>query len=49
VSVESPIGLTLRAANCSESCAVRPISVVQTGVKSAGWLKKNTQDEPIHW
>lgn len=47
VSVDSPSGLTLRSANPPASCAVRPISVVQTGVKSPGWLKKNTHLLPI--
>src|SRR3546814_1689734 len=46
VSVDRPSGLTLRLSNSSASWAVRPISVVQTGVKSAGWLKKKTQLSP---
>src|SRR6056300_1346739 len=38
--MERAIALTLRFANSLSSAAVRPSSVVHTGVKSAGWLKK---------
>src|SRR5207302_8975348 len=37
-STEMAIALVLRLSNSSFSAAVRPSSVVQTGVKSAGWL-----------
>src|SRR4051794_41786432 len=43
-STEIAIGLVLRAANSLESAAVRPSSVVQTGVKSAGWLNSTAQE-----
>ena len=45
-STDTAIGLALRAANSPESAAVRPSSVVQTGVKSAGWLNRTAQ-EPL--
>ena len=38
----------LRAANSLESAAVRPSSVVQTGVKSAGWLNRTAQEPAFH-
>jgi hypothetical protein len=41
------MGLTQRLVNSALSCGVRPISVVQTGVKSAGWLKKKAHPSPI--
>ena len=40
MSVDRPSGLQLRFSNSAARRAVMPISVVQTGVKSAGWLKK---------
>ncbi len=43
-STEMAIALTLRLSNASLSVAVRPSSVVQTGVKSAGWLKRTAQE-----
>ena len=45
-SIESAMALVLRLANSSWREAVRPSSVVHTGVKSAGWLK-NTAHEPF--
>ena len=47
-STETAIGLALRAANSPERAAVRPSSVVQTGVKSAGWLNRTAQEPPFH-
>ena len=38
------IGFVLRVANSPDSAAVRPSSVVQTGVKSAGWLNSTAQE-----
>ena len=43
-STDTAIGLALRAANSLDRAAVRPSSVVQTGVKSAGWLKRTAQE-----
>ncbi len=42
-STEIAIALTPRLSNSSLSDAVRPSSVVQTGVKSAGWLNRTAQ------
>jgi hypothetical protein len=39
-SQECPSSLTPRRKNSLASCAIRPSSVVQTGVKSAGWENK---------
>ena len=47
-STETAIGLALRAANSPERAAVRPSSVVQTGVKSAGWLNRTAQEPSFH-
>ena len=43
-STDSAIALVLRLANSLCSAEVRPSSVVHTGVKSAGWLKKTAHD-----
>jgi hypothetical protein len=45
----SPIILTPRFSNSSFNFANAPSSVVQTGVKSAGWEKRIAQLSPIHW
>lgn len=45
-SMDRAMALVLRLANSLCSAAVRPSSVVHTGVKSAGWLK-NTAHEPF--
>ena len=47
-STETAIGLALRAANSPDSAAVRPSSVVQTGVKSAGWENSTAQAPSFH-
>ena len=47
-STDTAIGLALRAANSSDRAAVRPSSVVQTGVKSAGWLKSTAHEPAFH-
>lgn len=39
-STETPITFVLRLANSAASCATAPNSVVHTGVKSFGWLKR---------
>ena len=48
-STETAIALTLRLSNSSFRLAVRPSSVVQTGVKSAGWLKSTAHVPSFHW
>ena len=47
-STDSVATLTLRCVNHSYLSASRPISVVQTGVKSAGCEKSTHQPSPIH-
>src|SRR5471032_1242422 len=47
-STDSAIALTLRLSNSGLSLAVRPSSVVQTGVKSAGCENSTTQELPAH-
>ena len=47
-STDSAIALTLRLSNSGLSLAVRPSSVVQTGVKSAGWENSTTHESPAH-
>ena len=47
-STETAIGLALRAANSPESAAVRPSSVVHTGVKSAGWENSTAHAPSFH-
>lgn len=42
LSIDSPISLQLIASNCGISVAKVMNSVVQTGVKSAGWLNRTT-------
>src|SRR5690606_39407363 len=43
-----PMILTLRFLNSSFRPAIAPSSVVQTGVKFCGWLKRTAQPSPIH-
>jgi hypothetical protein len=38
-STDTPMTLVLRLVHSGPSCATAPNSVVQTGVKSRGWLK----------
>ena len=40
--------LTLRLSNSGFSAATVPSSVVQTGVKSFGWLNKTPHESPSH-
>src|SRR3546814_8151407 len=47
-STESPIVFTPRLSHSGRSRATSPSSVVQTGVKSLGWLKNRPQDDPSH-
>src|SRR5471030_489886 len=47
-STDSAIALTLRLSNSGLSLAVRPNSVVQTGVKSAGCENSTTHESPAH-
>src|SRR5690554_2997440 len=47
-STDRAMTLTPRSANLSLSLAVRPSSVVHTGVKSAGWEKRTPQPSPSH-
>src|SRR5690606_33973586 len=47
-STDSAMALTPRLANSSLSLAVKPSSVVHTGVKSAGWEKRMPQLSPSH-
>ena len=47
-STDSAITFTLRFANSSFSLAVRPSSVVHTGVKSAGCENSTPQLSPSH-
>ena len=42
------MSLTLRFANSGASLAKAPSSVVQTGVKSAGWENRTAQLSPIN-
>ena len=45
---ESAMTLVFRFANSGMICVSKPSSVVHTGVKSAGWLQKQTQESPAH-
>src|SRR3954447_4389624 len=47
-STLTAIGLTPRFWNSPARAAVLPSSVVQTGVKSAGWENSTTQELPAH-
>ena len=47
-STDSATALTLRLSNSGFSFAVRPSSVVHTGVKSAGCENKTTHESPAH-
>src|SRR6478609_10617363 len=47
-STDTAIAFTLRLSNSALSADVRPSSVVQTGVKSAGWLKNTAQAPFFH-
>src|SRR5476649_640401 len=47
-STDSAIALTLRLSNSGLSLAVRPNSVVQTGVKSAGCENSTAHQSPAH-
>ncbi|MNT87399.1 hypothetical protein D3C72_2278100 [compost metagenome] len=42
------MAFTLRLSNSGLSLAVKPSSVVHTGVKSAGWENSTTQELPAH-
>ena len=46
-STDTAIALMLRLSNSPLSAAVRPSSVVHTGVKSAGWLNSTAQESPF--
>ena len=47
-STETPMTLVPRFSHSSFSCPTTPNSVVQTGVKSFGWLNNLAQLSPIH-
>lgn len=47
-STETAMGFALRWANSPDRAAVRPSSVVHTGVKSAGWLKRTAHAPFFH-
>lgn len=48
-SADKPINLTFLASNSGFNAAKAPNSVVQTGVKSAGWENKTPQELPKYW
>src|SRR3546814_15201468 len=47
-STDRPIVFTPRWSHSGRRRSTSPSSVVQTGVKSFGWLKKSPQDDPSH-